>query len=324
MGDAVVVPVVAKARRRLGLVAVHRSRIDYRDVALMAGVLLEVGDRALGVDQVKPDSFHFGTADPSIRDDNRQVLAELAPHILDQVGQVGLVLDDALLRAVVPALMPAEARDLVVPPLVLGELGAEVVQHALHRTEHVRPHVANLVAPLGHSGRRTPVGLQARPAGRDLDDQHVLVQRIADDMAESILWSVPTPFAESNGVPTFLDLPLRQLSGILLILEDLDAGVDAHVVTDEPLAVAVDQWVSPARAEGFGHGLDCPGQAADPAGDLAAVRRGLRLTRVVFGVEPVPRLAVADHVGLPGEDKDLDRLVGSCGGQRHHSADQER
>jgi hypothetical protein len=52
-----------------------------------------------------------------------------------------------------------------------------------------------------------------------------------------------------------------------------------------------------------------------PSGDLAAVRRGLRLTRVVLGAEPVPSLAVADHVRLPGEDEDLDRLfgVGNCG-----------
>ncbi len=276
----------------------------------MAGVLLEVGNCALGVDQVQPDALHLGAADPGIRDDKGQVLAELAPHVRDQVDQIGFVISDTFLGAVVPPLMPSEARDLVVPSRVLGELGAEIAQHVLHRAEHVGPHVTDLATPTGYGGWRPPVGLQTRPAGRDLDEQYILLQRVADDMSEAVLRSVPIPFAEADGVTSLLGVTLRQLSGILLVLEDLNAGVDTHVIADEPLAVAVNQWVGPLRPEGFGHRLDRPGQASDSSRNLTAIRRRLRLILIVLRIEPIPSLAMANHVGLPGENKDLDWLIG--------------
>src|SRR5262249_47457254 len=107
-----------------------------------------------------------------------QVLA----NVLDQVDEVGLVLGDSRLRmdAVVPAVIPDEAGQFMTTAVVIGEVSFEVRERLANFRYHFLVIGPDFAAGTGWS--KVLVEALAAPAG--LDEQHLLLEMIADDMAE--------------------------------------------------------------------------------------------------------------------------------------------
>lgn len=98
------------------------------------------------------------------------------------MNQVLLVLRHGVLRidAIVPALIPDEAGQLVALPLVRREVRLEIGQRLAHVGQHLRVIRADRTAGAG----RAEVLVETLAAPGDLDEQHLVVEVVAEDVAE--------------------------------------------------------------------------------------------------------------------------------------------
>mmetsp|Transcript_3105 Transcript_3105/g.9650 ORF Transcript_3105/g.9650 Transcript_3105/m.9650 type:complete len:313 (-) Transcript_3105:145-1083(-) len=280
---------------RLVEVAEEASRLDDADaVEVRRDVVLRAHDAEAAVVGLAPAAeAREPDRDRKIRD------AELVPHVTNEVHKVRLVIRGAgLVAAVVPALVPREARDLGRVGGVV-EAGHDVGQLVLHHVVDDLRHVAITPAWWPHAalrrrrpGRgRAPVVLEVRPAPGPLDQQHRLVARLSERQAHAVLGTDP------RVLEAVADREVAALR--LAALED-----DKRVVEDREISVLVHQPVEVRGLRAAALARRHRRRRAD--GQVAPRRVGARVLDGTVAVERARghrRDAVALHVGLASEDE---------------------
>jgi hypothetical protein len=193
------------------------------------------------------------------------------------MGEVLLILWHGGLRihAVVPTLIPDEAGELDLRAVVSREILLQVCQRLTHLGDHLRVIWTDLTA----SARRTEITIEALASPSGLDEQHLIAVGLTDDMPELIL-----------GAEVMLADIRTETEGKRTGLQGLPFSLITHpdISTDRPGTIRLLQVSVTVARLGLGHHIH---------------QRTLAL--VVIAAREVGD-ALPLHIGLPGEDEDLE------------------
>ena len=202
------------------------------------------------------------------------------------MGEVLFILRYGGLRihAVVPTLIPDEAGELDLRAVVCREILLQIGQRLTHLGDHLRVIRTDLTA----GARRTEIAIEALASPGGLDEQHLVAVGLTDDVSELIF-----------GTEVMLAHVRTEAEGERTRLQGLSLALITHpdIVPDRPRSIRLLQVGVTSASLGLGHHVQ-----------QSAFALVVITSRQVSDALPL-------HVGLPGEDEDLefpDRLGGEA------------